>query len=327
MLKISKNQVVKGQRVIVDYFDLIEEEKMRIKSDIYTARYMVAHEFNKIHLKPLDVLILDGLSDSFVSFHKEGETTLYKEYWTWFKTITHLEDDSDNLGKDKVEYVLFYDGKKYKPKKYSDIGKIKASLLIEMGYHDIFEQCAKQYLDNCPEHEDIETPYWYQVGANKCRSDFAKFEIYEWSNRKLGNKVDFDPVAFYDEQLFYIKISSKFGSAARELFKKLKPEHKYMFVFMHEDYGTKYIFYKDLKESNIIKQVLSDLKIKTVKSTKMGKTAIALDSPGVINKIVNNLPKDSRYLILDIEGNELELIDNDLFVAIERNNRLESLGL
>lgn len=28
MLKISKNQVVKGQRVIVDYFDLIEEEKV-----------------------------------------------------------------------------------------------------------------------------------------------------------------------------------------------------------------------------------------------------------------------------------------------------------
>lgn len=28
MLKISKNQLVKGQRVIVDYFDLIEEEKV-----------------------------------------------------------------------------------------------------------------------------------------------------------------------------------------------------------------------------------------------------------------------------------------------------------
>lgn len=326
MLKISKNQVVKGQRVVVDAFDIKEVIENR-KNEVYSERIMGAMYLNKNGVKPGDVLILDKLKDNHILYNIEGETTILNEYWVYFKAVTHLEDESTNLGKDKVEYVIFYDGKKYKPKKYKDIGKIKASLLIEMGYHDLFERCSKEYLDNCPEHKDLEIDYWYQDGTNKYRGDFANFEIYEWLDRKLGNKVDFDPVAFYDEQMFYIKISSKFGSAARELFKKIKPEHKYMFVFMHEDYGTPYISYKDLKESTIIKKVLSDLNIKAIKSTKLGKTAIAIESSDIINRIAKALPENSRYLILDIEGNELELVDNKLFAAIARNNRLQKLGL
>lgn len=325
MLKISKNQVVKGQRVIVDDFDINEEirkYKIHMNDHSYGAMLITRDGF-----KSGDVIIIDKLSTGKIFFHKEGETNTFEYFWVWFKAITHLENENDNLGKDKSEYVLFYEGEKYKPKKYSDIGKIKSSLLMEMGYHDIFEKCSRLYLDNCPEHEYIEVDYWFQSVVTKSRDQFANFEIYEWSNRKLGNKVDFDPLAFYDEQMFYIKISSKFGSAARELFKKINPEHKYMFVFMHEDYSNMCSYYKELKESNIIKTVLSDLKIKAVKSTKMGKTAIALESPGTINRIIKALPENSRYLILDIDGNELEQIGNDIFIAFERNRRLESLGL
>lgn len=247
-------------------------------------------------------------------------------FWSWFKLVTKV-DEGGNLGKDKVEYVIYSNGKKAKAKKYSDIGKIKAALLVMMDYHNKFYYASKNFLNNCPEHEYISTPEWLGSGDNLTREDFQNVEIFEWSNRKLGKKVvDFDPVEFYDEQMMLIKISSQFGSSARELYKKVKDTHKYMLIFMHEDYSKQYVSFEDLKESDIIKNAMKIGKFKnTSKSTKSGKTAIAFDNATDVIKLINSLPVGSKYFIVDMKGDALVRKEDSLVIQEMRDEKLEAL--
>ena len=318
MLKITKNQIVKGQKVVV--CDLNKS------SEKYSDLSMSQSEFKSAGYKDGDELTVEKVSGGMVYFtNPNGKKCSY--FWSWFKSVTMIPEGETNLGSEKIEYVIFYNGKKYKPKKYSDVAKVKAALLVIMGYHDLFYNESKKYLDNCPEHEYLQTPEWLGSGDVLTRNEFSKVEVYEWSSRNLGKKVeDFNPLDFYDEQMFFIKISSKFGSAARELFKKVTDDHKFMFVFMHEDYKQKYPDYESLTESDIIKNTLKSLKLKnTKKATKMGKTAIAVESASDVIKIMNTIPTDSKFLILDMRGNELERRDNDLFIMEAREEKLNSI--
>jgi hypothetical protein len=205
------------------------------------------------------------------------------------------------------------------------MGTVKAALLVMMDYHDKFYQLSRNYLDNCPEHKYLNVPEWLG-GDNISRKQFQNVEIFEWSNRKLGNKVDFDILKFYDDQMMLIKISSQFGSSARELYKKVSDTHKYMFVFMHEDYKNQYCDYESLKESDIIKGCMKDLKFKnTFKVTKNGKTSIAFDNATDVIKLSNYLPKDSKYFIIDMKGDQLVRKEESLVVQEMRDEKLEAL--
>lgn len=314
MLNISKNQLVPGQQVVVNLTN--------IKQDGWDY---IRDSFQKYY-KTGDILTLDRISGTEVYF-KDASGKEQSFWWSELKKFCELPASVENLGKENVEYVIFYNGKKYKAKKFKDAGKVKASLLVMMSYHDKFAKASRKFLANCPELEYIQTPEWLEYGDNMDREDFEKVEIFEWANRKLGKKVeDFSPVDFYDEQMLLIKVSSRFGSAARDLFKKVKDTHKYMFVFMHEDYKNKYPNYEYLKESEIIKNVLKSLKLKgTYKSTKVGKTAIALNNSTEVIKIVNSLPVGSKYLILDMRGDELEKRDEGLFIMESREEILNEL--
>lgn len=314
MLKITKNQVVSGQKVVISNMD----KKTTSFSDLGIAQ----SSFKKGGYKNGDILTLLSVSGTSVHFEDEsGKKGSF--WWSSFKNLTDLL--GENKGIDNDEYVILHKGKRLNSKKFKDIGKLKASLLSAMGYHDLFEIESRKYLDNCPEHSSLETPYWV-VGETFTKEEFSKFEIYKWNNRKLSDKVDFSPVSFYEDQLFYIKISSRYGSSARELFKKITDEHKYMFVFMHEEYNDKHCYYSSLKESNIIKSALSTLKLKnTTKSTKMGKTAIAVTSGADVIKIINSIPKDSKYLILDTNGDEIVKKESQFFIRDFRNERLDDL--
>ena len=228
--------------------------------------------------------------------------------------------------------MFFLDGKKYKAKKYSDIGKIKAALLVMMNYHGKFYDISQKFLDNCPEHQDLMVSEWLANGDNLTREDFKNIEIFEWSNRKLGKKVDFDAVGFYDEQMLLIKISTQFGSSSRDIFKKVKDTHKYIFVFMHEDYGaanTSYIDFQSLKESDIIKTSMAKLKFKnTYKSTKNGKTAIAFDNATDVIKLSTSFsPYETGYktFIIDMSGNELIRKEESLVIQDMRDEKLSKL--
>lgn len=315
MLNISKNQVVKGQEVKVDLSNLNDE--------IWEQKYCKSF-FTDRGLNTGDSLFLQDVSSGMVTvLDSKGKTSRF--YWSEFKRGTKAV--GENLGAEVVEYVIHYEGKKYKQKKFSDIGKVKASFLDMMNYHGIFENKARQHSDTCPENV-YAVAEWLGNSYNPLsREDFKKVEVFEWQNRKIGKKANIDPVAFYDEQMFLIEVSSKYGSCVREIFKKINDTHKYIFVFVHEDYKkTNYVYYSDLKESEIIKAALKTSKIKgSLKSTKMGKTAIAVTSASDAATIISNLPEGSKYYTLDIKGNELAL-QNDWFVLAEsRNEKIASI--
>lgn len=314
MLKITKNQLVPGQRVVVNLTNV-----KRTNLDFFLKEFEAKY-------KTGDSLFLEKISGTMV-YYKNSDGKECRFYWSELKKYCELPADGENLGKDNVEYVIFYDGKKYKAKKFKDAGKVKASLLVMMSFHDKFYKYSRNFLDNCPELQYLQTPEWLEYGDNLTREDFKKVEIFEWANRKLGKKVeDFSPVDFYDEQMLLIKVSSKFGSAARELFKKVKDTHKYMFVFMHEDYKTKNADYESLKESDTIKNVLKSLKLKgSSKATKVGKTAIAVNDATDVIKLINALPIDSKYLILDMRGEEMERKDEGLFIMEAREEKLNAI--
>jgi hypothetical protein len=319
MLKISKNQIVPGQKVIVD-LDVVSKSTDKGWSEIDFAK----EAFTKAGFKSGDVITITKVTSGSVEFNS-GDGTSHSFFWSPFKSVTKLSEDG-NLGISKVEYVIFHNGKKFKTKKYADLGKIKAALLIMMDYHTIFDNVSQNFLDNCPEHQYLSTPEWLGGGnVLSGRSDFKKVEIFEWANRKLGKKVDFDPIAFYDEQMMLIKISSQFGSSARELYKKVKDTHKYMLVFMHEDYSNQYTQFEDLKESDIIKNAMKVGKFKnTSKSTKMGKTAIAFDNATDVIKLTNLLV-GSKYFIVDMKGDALVRKDDSLVIQEMRDEKLEAL--
>jgi len=317
MLQISKNQIVPGQKVVID-LDIVGSTSYF--SDVEFAK----NSFSNAGFKTGDIITINKVTGGNVNFtSSDGEE--HNFFWGPFKSVTKLAEDG-NLGISKVEYVIFHDGKKFKPKKYADLGKIKAALLIMMDFHSIFERVSRNFLDNCPEHRYLSSPEWLG-GATLNRSEFKKVEIFEWVYRKLGKKVDFDPVEFYDEQMMLIKISSQFGSSARELYKKVKDTHKYMLIFMHEDYSNHYVSFEDLKESDIIKNAMKVGKFKnTFKSTKVGKTAIAFDNATDVIKLTN-LIVGNKYFIIDMKGDALVRKDDSLVIQEMRDEKLEALFL
>lgn len=317
MLKLSKNQVKKGQQVVLN----LDADLTKLKD--WDDLSMATRDALKGGFKTGDIVTLQKLTGGTIYF-TDSNNKEYHYFWSWFKLVSSLV--GENLGAENLEYVIYLNGKKFKQKKYSDMGKIKAALLIMMDYHNIFYKKCQQHIDICPEHEYLMTPEWLN-GETLSREEFSKLEIFEWQNRKLGNKVDFDPVKFYDEQMFLINFSSKYGSCVRELFKKIQPEHKFIFVYVHEDYKKPNMYYYDeLKESEIIKSVLKQLKLKdTVKATKMGKTAIAVTSAIDAASILHSLPEDSKFFTVDINGNELELLDNWFVLAESRNEKIAQI--
>lgn len=317
MLKLSKNQVKKGQQVVLN----LDADLTKLKD--WDDLSIATRDALRGGFKSGDIVTLQKLTGGTIYF-TDSNNKEYHYFWSWFKLVSSLV--GENLGAENLEYVIYLNGKKFKQKKYSDMGKIKAALLIMMDYHNIFYKKCQQHIDICPEHEYLITPEWLN-GETLSREEFSKLEMFEWQNRKLGNKVDFDPVKFYDEQMFLINFSSKYGSCVRELFKKIQPEHKFIFVYVHEDYKKPNMYYyEELKESETIKNALKKLKLKgVVKATKMGKTAIAVTSAIDAASIIHSLPEDSKYFCVDIDGNELQLLDNWFVLAESRNEKIAQI--
>ena len=99
-------------------------------------------------------------------------------------------------------------------------------------------------------------------------------------------------------------------------------------MFVHEDYKTnKYAWnLQDLKESDTIKKAVKEAKVKgSLKTTKAGKTAIALQTATDAANIIYHLPEGSTYYTLDIQGNQLEKLDNWFVLAESRDQRIAEI--
>ena len=156
-------------------------------------------------------------------------------------------------------------------------------------------------------------------------------EVYEWSNRKKGKLADFDALKYYDSLMDYMKVTAQYGSAVRQLYKdnKASGEFSTIVCFMHEDYRNTqpnyYVYYEDLKESQIIKDAMKLAKVKgSKKCSKVGKTAIAFKSESDAMKLLRNLQKGT-YFVLDMNGNELVEQSEQFVKSVARMQKLERI--
>lgn len=315
MLNINKNQVQVGQKVVTTNELFIEGGEM-LNSVDFSGLWKT---------KPQKLPANTNLT--FTSKLNGGTLTVkddngkeYIAYWLTLKENSSLGGFS-NLGSEIIEYVLYVNGKKYK--KYKDIATMKASMMSMMGYHDKFAQIAQNYYDRCPENEYVEG-YFSDSFTTLNRKDFKTIEIFEYVNKKIGNKVtSINSVDYYDEMMKYIAVSAQFGSAAREVYKKTKDTHSIILVYVPDEYrNQKYPDYQSIKEADDIKNALKSSGVKgTTKSTKFGKTAIAFLEKGDAMKVIRLLPKGTFY-ILNMEGEELEE-KTELFVL--NQSRVEKL--
>lgn len=238
----------------------------------------------------------------------------------------HFEDLSLAYN-EAPKYKIFMDDKPYKPKIFSDLGKIKASLMDAMGYASKVDRLNRNYTDLSPE-VGYSSPEWIGGWESLSRSDFKRIKVYEWMNRKQGKEADFNALEYYDELMDYISVTARFGSAVRELYKKYKSTNEYTTIlcFKHEDYRSgNYVYYEDLKESDIIKEAITSSKIKKFKKcTKSGKTALALKTQQDAVCLMNYL-EDGTYFLVDIQGDELLLKDGYLIKHIVRKQKLNDL--
>lgn len=198
-----------------------------------------------------------------------------------------------------------------------------------MGYTNrLYDIASKYYEERSPEIVYGGAPYWVGYEETLTRSDFTNFEIFEWSDRKLGNKVEFDAVAYYDSLQDFIRVTAQFGSAVRQQYKTYKEDSdfKYILCFVHEDYrNQQYPDYDYLKESPTIKNLMKKLKIKgTKKCTKAGKTAICFTNAGDMMKVARELHEDSYYVI-DMQGNELEEQSSEFVVSENRKQQIDEI--
>ena len=326
MLKITKNQVKKGQQVVVNLSTLVPKKD---KYGNYNDAGVALKDFNRLGLKDGDILTINKLSGTVVEFEFNGKQ--YEQWWSLFKTATEALGEV-NLGEDTVEYVVFYDGEKIN-KKYKDMGKVKTSLLNLMNYYSKLETMVQNHLDKVPELRYMQIPEFLGSSKNLSRKDFEKVEIFTWKNRKLGEKVTFDAVEFYDEAMLFVKVTAQFGSSTRDLFKETRDTHNYILTFMHEDYrntALKYVDYEYLKESDIIKDAVTNTFGKTVrtlgikKKTKSGKTSLSFKEQSEAIKLMKSLPEGS-FFICNMQGDQLVEQSEALIIQEFRNSLIDDI--
>ena len=207
---------------------------------------------------------------SEVKFKIVGNDEIYWTWWNGFRVkVDKIEGQEikEPTG-EVVRYKIYKGGKPLKPKYFNDLGKVKSSLLIAMGYYNNQYEMFEKYKDRNPELQDNQIPEWFSYGDDVKREDCEDIEIMSFVGKsRTPVKTDFDVLKYYDQSMRLINVTAQFGSAARELFKKCieTEEYSYMLVYAPDEYrDKKYVNqwgYNDfdfsiLKESQKIKDVM-----------------------------------------------------------------------
>ena len=303
--------------------------------------------YNHINIPSGTKIEIIKLKTNAVHFKIVGDDNHYYYYsfWAPFKfKVDKIE--GQEISEPEViptRYKIFYKGKAHKPKYFNDLGKVKASLLITIGYYQNQYQAIQKYIDRNPELQDSQIPEWCESACETFDRDECKdIEIMSYINGDKKNpiKLDFDMMKYYDDSMRLINVTAQFGHAAREVFKNVMDtkEFSYILVYYPNDYRDPNNFeirygyknctldFSELKEDQRIKDILKESGVKgTKKNTKFGKTAIAFKTLDSLKQVMLRLePKE--YLILDCDGDQL-VEKNTRFVKLimlqESNNEEE----
>jgi len=260
------------------------------------------------------------------------ENQIYRAWWNAFRVKTDKiegQEIKEPVG-EVLRYKIYKGGKPLKPKYFNDMGKVKSSLLIAMGYYNNQYEMFEKYKDRNPELQDNEMPEWCSYGDDIKREDCEDIEVMSFAGKsRTPVKTDFDVLKYYDQSMRLINVTAQFGSAAREMFKKCieTEEYSYMLVYAPDEYrdeknyttsyGYRYnrFDFSTLKESQKVKDVMKASGVKgTKKCTKFGKTAIVFKTLDDLKQVMLRFePKE--YFILDCDGEQL----------VEKNTRFVKL--
>jgi hypothetical protein len=242
----------------------------------------------------------------------------------------HFKDLSEKINK-KPSYKIFFGNKPLKTKIFTDLNKVKLSLMSAYGYNDKLLTLNQNFQDLSPEIGSG-LDYWYDGYETINSKNIHKVKVFEWANRKKVKEADFDVKEHFDSLMDFMKVTAQYGSAVRKIYKdwKDKNEYSYIFCFVHEEY-PKIIDsydYQTLKESDIIKEAFKKTKIKgTRKTTMFGKTAIALKNESDVMTLINQLDKNDTFFILDMKGNELIKKEAEFILNAARSAKIKRLML
>ena len=316
----------------LEYFG--RSNKVKTNNGLYSNYYDGKYPYHTVEIPVGTKVQIVKFKNNSVNFTIEGDTVnTYQCYWNAFRVKTDkIEGQEIKEPSEVTRYKIYKDGKPLKPKYFNDLGKIKSSLLIEIGYYDNQYEMFEKYKDRNPELQDNQTPEWLGgygggYGPKFKRSDCDSIEIMSFEGKsRVPVKTDFDVLAYYDQSMRLINVTAQFGSAARELFKKCieTKDYSYMIVYSPDEYrDTKYVDgygynnfdFASLKESQKIKDVMKASGVKgTKKCTKFGKTAIVFKTLDDLKNVMLRLePKE--YFILDCDGEQL----------VEKNTRFVKL--
>lgn len=335
---ISKEQLVKGNQFVVNekiiesqyIWDKIDWDKTGLvcystDNDKQKDKYLTPSKHDSI-IPSGTIITIERKNPYSVSFKIEGSDIIYKGEWSTMRFKLDKIEGVNIIEPDEIiRYKIFYQGEPLKQKYFNDLGKVKSSLLIEFGYYQNQYEMFQKYKQVNPEIEDNEIPYWFESGQNIDREDSKNIEIRSFikgKKDKVGTKVDFDVVKYFDNSMKLIDITAKFGNAAREMYKKAleTKEYEYILVYIPDEYrdpknfNTNHYYisnfdFSKLKESDRIKTLIKNSKLKVKKCTKFGKTAILLKNIDELKSFVFKMNND-EYIILDCNGDELQKLNN-----------------
>jgi len=330
---VVNNKVSKVNNQYNDYYN--QKDSLGLNAYIHMKDGIDYSGYNMIEIPSGTKIEIIKFKNATAFFKIISEpNNIYSAYWSPFKVKVDKIEGQEISEPEVIptRYKIFYKGKAHKPKYFNDLGKVKASLLITIGYYENQYEMFQKYIDRNPELEDSQIPEWCQ-SANETfdRDDCKYLEIMSYVNgdNKHPIKFDFDMLKYYDDSMRLINVTAQFGNAAREVFKNVMntKEYSYMLVYYPYEYRNPNNFdvsygykssnfdFSELKEDQRIKDILKESGIKgTKKSTKFGKTAIAFKTLDDLKQVMLRLePKE--YFILDCDGDQL----------IEKNTRFIKL--
>ena len=122
---------------------------------------------------------------SQVLFKVENDNKTYLTWWNPFRVKADKiegEEIKEPTG-EVVRYKIYKGGKPLKPKYFNDMGKVKSSLLIAMGYYNNQYEMFEKYKDRNPELQDNQIPEWFSYGNDVKRKDCEDIEIMSFSGK------------------------------------------------------------------------------------------------------------------------------------------------
>lgn len=227
------------------------------------------------------------------------------------------------------KYALF-DGDVMIGHFYKTFSNIKASLFIKFGFLHFQKQIFFQYEGLNPELKSIHIPSKYLNMTSNLEIKNRKLNIKNFNlNTGIWNKIDFDVNDYFRTELQIIEIAAKYGYAVKETFRYLLESSsvKYLLLYIPDDYRNENnypivnnkikcnIKFKNLKESDKIKNIIENIDYKVKKITRHGKTAIVLNSFDEIKNIISQL-NNSEYIALYYNGNTLNELDKRFYKLV-----------